>query len=140
MVIQNQVSNARRLGVKELTVTAAGAKGDTFNGYTTWAKLGFNGAIGRPLPARFKGAKDLNDLHRMKGGAEWWKENGSTFNGTFDLGRGSKQVKFLNDYFTEREARPVGQGRVVRTQRIKGDRSTTRERAAARAARRVRRI
>ncbi len=128
-----QVSQARELGVSNIKVSAAGdPRSRTFNGYTTWAKLGYNAnlTIGQraSLPSNLSKARTLNELHSLSGGAAWWKANGNDFSGTFNLQRNSPQVRVLDAYFRSRN--------LISPLRFKGDRSTTAERARLRRSRR----
>jgi GNAT superfamily N-acetyltransferase len=81
-----QVESAVKHGFEEIHATCE--RGDGWNGYYTWARLGFDG--------RFIG-ESVHDL-MMKHGREWWKENGRTFHGTFDLSEGSISRRVFDGY------------------------------------------
>jgi hypothetical protein len=104
-VLAHQVRGAQRIGVAYLTLDAEGRAGSPFNGYYTWARLGFNG----PIPERaraalaagapeLQGAADILDLLALPGGVDWWRRHGSTFAGVFDLRPGSRSLATLARY------------------------------------------
>jgi hypothetical protein len=95
------MDHMRAAGVTRLVATAA--RGPTLNGYYTWARLGFTGKI----PAeRLDAAQQqfgpkvtrIEHLMAQKGGAQWWKQNGDSWEATFDFGKGSHSMKKLNEY------------------------------------------
>lgn len=83
---------------------AAGAFEQKYNGYYTWAKLGYNHIDPEEFKdlvkdSPFKDTKDLTELiYKTEGGEKWWKENGETFQGQFDLKSNSRSVGILNKY------------------------------------------
>ena len=101
-ILAHQVRAARALGVAYLAADAEGSPTGTFNGYYTWARLGFNGdvpaGVARALPQQFRDVTDLLDLLDRPGGATWWRANGRSFFGTFDLSDGSRSLRVLADY------------------------------------------
>ena len=98
------VIRGRQLGVSKLTVYAAGNKGHpVYNGYSTWAKLGYKLNIDPSLSraavrAGFKPVKTTHDLLRQKGGIAWWEEHGRGSSGSFDLNPRSVSSRILSDY------------------------------------------
>jgi len=104
-VFANQVLNAKKMGVDRI-VTMAGRGADA-NGYYTWARLGYNNV--EKLPTYKEGAKGFegkNDIHEImssKEGRDWWKKNGSDFEGKFDLNEGSKSLQVLKNYLREKK-------------------------------------
>jgi len=105
-VFVHQVLAAQALGVGDILVEAAGALGSTMNGYYTWARLGFDGLIPvsvlRRLPPNWEDAVSVLDLIDRQGGAEWWRRNGRTFLGTFDLREPSRSLRILRGYTEEK--------------------------------------
>lgn len=105
-IFSTQVVQARALGVRHITVQAAGYKGHPkFAGYIVWPKLGYEGEIpdwasremkrDRTLPARVRNMKRFTDLMSTKEGADWWEEYGSEVHLDFDLRKRSRSMNFL---------------------------------------------
>lgn len=96
------VKNASGLGVSEIRgdlsrTTAAEAKEHGIrqeNGYYSWPRFGFDGSV--------KGLGDksmkVSELMKTDSGRKWWKENGTTFSGVFDLKPGSTSMKAWEAY------------------------------------------
>jgi hypothetical protein len=105
-ILMHQVRAARTLGVAYVAADAEGSPFGTLNGYYTWARLGFNGeipsSVRAKMPPTLRDALDLLDLMDRPGGAAWWKANGRTFYGVFELRDGSRSVKTLDDYTSGR--------------------------------------
>lgn len=99
-VFGRQVEQAARLGVSKIETTAA--RSDTFNGYYTWARLGYDGNIparvSSKLPAGMKKATRVSDLMKTEAGRAFWKANGVQMEMSFDLKPGSTSRRTLNDY------------------------------------------
>lgn len=94
----------RALGVTTMKAGAARQDG-TYNGYWTWAKLGFTGKIPTwsmtghenwDLGRRFPGVKTVQDLMRAPGGPAWWKQHGVSWEGVFDFRKGSYSMQVFN--------------------------------------------
>ena len=107
-IFAKQIESMIRAGVTQLTVSAAGDYGSyDYNGYTTWAKFGYNKTLyGGDKPQGFT-STNLNDLMSEvattgpwagKTGAYAWEMTGSGFSGMFDLSEGSKARKVLSEY------------------------------------------
>ena len=102
-IFADQVENAAALGITEIRTEAA--RGPTFNGYYTWARFGYDGAIPgglAPLPDALKSAKRISEVMGSQEGRDWWRANGVTFNGEFDLTEGSYSRRTLDAYRAER--------------------------------------
>jgi hypothetical protein len=101
-MLAHLVREASRRGVRYIQAEAAGGPGSTFNGYYTWARLGFEGrlppAAKTRLPKHLAAAEYVLDLMALDGGREWWKAHGRTYEGTFDLTSGSRSLTVLRDY------------------------------------------
>ncbi|HUW55585.1 MAG TPA: hypothetical protein VMZ92_03045 [Planctomycetota bacterium] len=98
-VLATQVETASRLGFKEIRVIAAGGpsrRGST-NGYYTWALLGFESERRRPGPDNGR-PESVQTIMRRPGGPAWWKENGESFFGRFDLSPGSTSMRVFEEY------------------------------------------
>lgn len=118
-----QVQALQALGVSRIETLAAGSGGHfsrgapawegRFNGYYTWARLGYDGdvpertlgALPPGLKARLGDRPTVQGLLALPGGLEAWKEYGDEFEGTFDLTPGSNSVRALEAYMKERGAR-----------------------------------
>ncbi len=103
-IFADQVKNASKAGFK--SITAKCVKDGHKNGYYTWARLGYDGkipdSVKDKLPNNLSKAKTIQELISKKGGMEWWKQNGDTFEGTFDLKAGSNSRKILDEYLKQR--------------------------------------
>ena len=89
-----------------------------FNGYYTWARLGYVNEnenyvfdafdyVGEDeyskLTDHIKKSRSLSELFMSEEGKKFWKENGRSFNGVFNLQDGSKSMEILNNYMEEKE-------------------------------------
>lgn len=105
-IFASQVEAARQLGLQRIEVYAAGSAGSDYNGYYTWARLGYRAPLkademGR-LPAELRGARDVGDLMATAAGRDWWRKNGSGRAMSFDLGAGSESLRHLQAYLKEK--------------------------------------
>lgn len=116
----DQVQALAAAGVDRIETYGCGSKEAAarggMNGYYTWPRLGYDARISGDrlvdMPAEMKAALGSDKTFRnlfdnVPGGAEWWKENGSSTEYTFDLSPGSRSMKALENYVTERERRNV---------------------------------
>lgn len=95
-VFARQVAEARRLGVDQITTTAARREG-VFNGYYTWARFGYDGPVPPDLAAEF-GVTTMQELMSTEQGRAAWKARGRTWDATFDLRDGSASLTALERY------------------------------------------
>lgn len=106
-IFNNQVEEAAKQGYKYIKTSAAGGKG--YNGFYTWARLGYEPedyyTKNKFLPYYKKfntkfgtNVKDFKELIGTKTGQEWWKGNGIGWNGAFKLEEGSYSRKTLKNY------------------------------------------
>jgi hypothetical protein len=103
-----QVAGARALGIHRIETYAVGSKQfPQWNGYYTWPRFGYNAELAYEeklllqfLP-RFRGVRDLNDLI-LRGGADWWAENGDGREMVFHLDGRCRSVKILLQYLDEK--------------------------------------
>jgi len=98
-----QVEQAAEKGVARIRTLAAGSPDDADrNGYYTWARLGydfeFDAELIARLPVKFRDARTLQQLMRLPDGPQWWRANGRSFDGVFDLARGSESRAALQRY------------------------------------------
>jgi hypothetical protein len=108
-IFSNQVKAAQKAGFDKINVSAAGSKNDrTYNGYYTWARLGY-----RPNNSMQEVASIFRDTGRNYGtwenmmkskqGVADWKEHGSSWRGSFDLKKGSYSDKALKEYLKSKK-------------------------------------
>jgi hypothetical protein len=108
-VFSRQVNEAQSQGFKYIDTYAVTKLNDqNANGYYTWARIGFNPEDGwlekfNSYSPQFKGIKDFNTLFKTKEGIEYWKEEGMSFHGRFDLSANSQSMKTFNDYKKEKK-------------------------------------
>lgn len=106
-IFKNQVGQFRKLGFKNLKTIAGDIGG--MNGYYTWARLGYEFSSDSEKNALldmidFEDDKDikksstLQEIMSTEKGRKWWKENGFSFNGVFNLDDNSESMKILNNY------------------------------------------
>jgi len=116
-MLVTEADQASALGVSKITTEAAFGTG--FNGYYTWARLGYNA----PFPPSYvrspnwaSGVKTMTDMMALpatadhQSGASWWKANGKTWEGTFDLKPGSQSFQILHAYADARGIAHKGKG------------------------------
>jgi hypothetical protein len=108
-IFADQVRALTERGVSRIIADAVGEPGDrTHNGYYTLARQGYDGEI-RPriqellkadtdLPPALRRATRIQDIMATAEGRAWWKANGTSFDGTFDLTPGSKSHQILDAY------------------------------------------
>lgn len=109
-IFANQVAALTNENYKFIETQAARGSGNVFNGYYTWARLGYE-----PSPSKVEKVlskfnllnafnteapkvKTWGELLGTKYGQKWWKENGDTFEGTFDLTPNSYSQTTLKNY------------------------------------------
>ncbi len=117
-IFANQVRALKKAGVSRIRTEASGNRmqsqqKDGFNGYYTWPRLGYSGRVGHAmvnqmpddLREQMGDSDEIRDLFDLPGGKEWWLENGRTLPCTFDLTDGSRNMKALEAYLSERRQR-----------------------------------
>lgn len=118
-IFSEQVEAASAEGFEKINTVAAGAGDATgaMNGYYTWPRLGYDGAL--DLGAGYEpngidrkkarevvpGATRVSDMMRTPEGRAWWKANGREVAVSFDLKDGSLSRKVLDAYNEERKKR-----------------------------------
>lgn len=104
-LFSQQVQYAKKLGVQEIRVLAYRAPG--WNGYYTWARFGYDGPIPANvfavMPIHLRSARTVQELMALPGGKEFWKVNGDSYDGVFDLRKGSRSLRVLSSYMKEKE-------------------------------------
>lgn len=109
--LANQVKVAVSKGYSMILLEASGERQSTHKGYYVWARLGFDGPLDKAY--KFEKGSDyhipehdtaerVSDLMRTERGREWWKQNGGTWSGTFDLSPGSLSRRVLSNYLKEK--------------------------------------
>jgi GNAT superfamily N-acetyltransferase len=116
-VFGRQVEQASRLGVDRIVTYGAGMKGSDHNGYSTWAKFGYDGELGvnissyiksgkaPSLPAEIKNPKRISDFMTTKEGRQWWTDNGQGQEMEFSLKEGSYSRRQWDAYRREKAAK-----------------------------------
>lgn len=108
-IFTTQVKNLSESGFKAIRCTAERDDEMGWNGYYTWARLGYDGAIPErvlnKLPPELAGTKRVQELMGKPGGKEWWKKNGDSFAAEFDLAKDSRSMQIMNAYMAERTGR-----------------------------------
>jgi hypothetical protein len=118
-VFARQVDGVAKLGIKSIKTYAiredASNPSDSFNGYYTWARLGYNATL--RLRDKHKlldshnsalaalGAHNtvtLHELFHMSGGREHWRKHGDTIDMRFDPTPGSPHRQRLDKYLHDR--------------------------------------
>jgi hypothetical protein len=111
-IFNNQIRNFKEKGFKTVKTTAA--KSNIYNGYYTWARLGYN--IDNITEKRHfeelmqgSGDKDFEDIWSLselmltEKGRKFWRENGFQFDGRFELSDDSESMFILNEYIKEKQ-------------------------------------
>lgn len=107
-MLARQVEFAPGLGFKGITTEAAGSiDSDTFNGYYTWPRFGYDAPIPSylrsDLPANLRSARTILDLFETDAGREWWRQHGETVIMNFDLSPNSRSRQVLERYRAEKK-------------------------------------
>lgn len=115
-IFTRQVEELRSQGYKAMETNAAGSgkknkqgAAGGYNGFYTWARLGYSpnafshNAYIKPILAQYNmeyitDYKTLNELVATKDGQRYWKHNGVSWSGEFDLTEGSENHKNLKAY------------------------------------------
>lgn len=117
-----QVAYAESIGAKKIVTSAAYSPPSVYdgrvldagmNGYYTWPRLGYDGAIKasnlrggvtamNEMERKFPGVKRVSELMATADGRDWWKRNGDTIELEFDMTPGSRSRKILSAYVAEK--------------------------------------
>lgn len=99
-----QVLAFRRLGFETIGLKAVRNDSEGVNGYYTWPRWGFvprDDEDATPLPDILKGV-DLLKVMETQQGRDWWKENGQSHSGLFDLREGSRSMQVFDKYVQQK--------------------------------------
>jgi len=110
-IFNNQVDELRKQGY--LSISTDAAKFGGYNGYYTWARLGYEpayeddttmmtGKIGDYNQVYKTKARNFAELLGTKAGQDYWRVMGTDFVGRFDLTDGSYSMNTLKNYINER--------------------------------------
>ncbi len=105
-IVNAQVDAATNAGFKLIKVLAIGRYDtiDKWNGYLTFAKLGFSmeefeiDSFRKLLAKHGRIEQTINQLVSTEDGSKFWKENGYPWYGYFDLAENSVNRKILQTY------------------------------------------
>lgn len=115
-IFARQVAALSSLGVTEIRTVASGVgpaygMSGGYNGYYTWARLGYDapfswqdyahGALPAAIPRSVRAARTIQSLVRSVQGRDWWREHGRTFDGVFDLTASSPSMRALRAYLRQ---------------------------------------
>jgi hypothetical protein len=117
-IFGEEVQNLSDLGVARIDVGASGSAAELLsnpryaaNGFYTWARFGYDTPLADladegldldKLHEAFPGVETLQDLMIQPGGPEYWRANGVSFRGTFDLKEGSISHQILDAYLQDK--------------------------------------
>lgn len=93
IIFSRAVENYLQAGLARIETVAVRGKG--YNGYYTWARFGFDGIAG-------PGGDYVQDIMARPNGAAYWKENGETFEGEFEIDEDSRSMRVLREYVKNR--------------------------------------
>ncbi|MDX1956402.1 MAG: hypothetical protein SFU20_12805 [Chitinophagaceae bacterium] len=119
-----QIEKARAVGFKSISLVAAGSgqeKDDIFGGYNVWGKLGYtmqSDSQSEFLEKMKREGKEFECLHEIVLDEEhksYWKENGISWDGEFDLNPQSHNHRLLKLYLFTKDKRNSG----VRLNRVR---------------------
>lgn len=108
-VFHQQVTEAAKHGYTSIETYAL--KTNDHNGHYTWARLGYDGEVKDIRStlvdsyAARHGLTKVSDFMKSAEHRAWWKEFGSSFEGSFDLTEGSLSRRVLDAYVAERNSR-----------------------------------
>lgn len=111
-IFNEAIERYEKAGIKKVTALADGELEDVlYNGYYTWARLGYDGQMSAKAARTLKGAGwNVSEgdsiqqfvLDNGSKGLKAWKEYGSSFEGIFDVTAGSKSRIILDSYVRHR--------------------------------------
>jgi len=112
-IFGDEVQTLSSLGVKYIATGASRLEG--YNGYWTWARFGYLGelpdrqllldAVARgDLPQSFASYTTVQELMMSPEGQAWWKANGATWQGKFDLAPDSLSMRLFRQYMASKGA------------------------------------
>ena len=91
------IEQAKSQGYESITAYAAGDKDDEgYNGYYSLARFGFDGEIPEKLKEEAKeefSANTIQDLMQTEEGRQWWRENGTGFEATYEIKNNETEVE-----------------------------------------------
>ena len=109
-IFTSQVKEAKKQGFQKINVNAAGDADDKkYNGYYTWAAYGYKPNFSNLYIESIKVRTGRNYgtwekmMKSIQGRADW-KANGQSWDGSFDLNKGSSSVKQLAAYTKGKKA------------------------------------
>jgi hypothetical protein len=99
-MFRRQLLTAHGLDVRRILTLAD--RGRRESGYYIWPRYGLDGPVpsailGRLREARLK-ARSVLDLMGTAAGRAWWREHGTSFEGSFDLSEGSRHWRVFRRY------------------------------------------
>jgi len=97
-ILARQIQAARNAGVSKLRTEAARA--ENYNGYYTWARLGYDAKLPDYAKQEFPKLDKISDLMMTEKGRSWWKKNGKTIDMDFDLDPNSRSSKIFESYLS----------------------------------------
>lgn len=111
-IFYNQIKSFKEKGYEDVITEAA--KSEIYNGYYTWARLGYDfsrgsdeteflNLINSSSDKDIRGVGSLQELMTFDKGRKFWKDNGFAFSGTMSLLDGSKSMFILNKYMEEKK-------------------------------------
>ena len=111
-IFYNQVQSFKNKGFKKIDTDAV--RSDVYNGYYTWARLGYSigkkehrtrffNLLSTSEDAQILSVSSIQELMSFKKGRDFWVENGFSFYGTFDLSDNSRSMFILNKYMEEKK-------------------------------------
>lgn len=105
-----EVRTARQQGFKEMTVYAAGDPyDDRWDGFYRWGRLGYKmdtddqRRFDRLMKDHDRTEANIGELVLSDEGYKFWKENGFSWHGTFDLTDGSENMNYLIEYLRRKK-------------------------------------
>jgi hypothetical protein len=108
-LFSRQVENAAALGFR--TIKTEAARGEIFNGYSTWPKFGYNAKLEHNIRDQLEHAglgrpRSMHELRKTEAGRNWWNEHGNSINMQFNLAPNSRSRRILRKYAADRASRP----------------------------------
>ena len=113
-IVTEMVRQAEKNGFETIKLIGGGTKGDSMNGYYSFARLGFDAELPDTTVKKAKDsgivASRISDLMKTKEGRDFWKENGYAIEMTFRVHEGSESRKALESYTKSRSDGGPGSG------------------------------
>lgn len=101
-ILKMQIQECRNNGFEAIKCYAMRLDEAEYNGYYTWARLGFDAELipqeQKELEKELGKVETIQDIMKTEKGRQWWKLNGWSFDAKFDLSDNSVSMIAFSEY------------------------------------------